>query len=75
MLIGDFNAEEPEPVLAQFLQDYNSVNIILKNPCYKSMNNPSGIDFIITNSHNSFQNASNFSTKKFITELNLLKLT
>ena len=56
--MGDFNAEQSEPVLAQFLQDYNAVNIVHENRCYKSMNNPSYIDLIITNSPNSFQNAS-----------------
>ena len=62
MLIGDFNAEESEPVLAQFLHDYNAVNIIHENTYYKSMNNPSCIDLFITNSSNSFQNTSTFCT-------------
>ena len=62
MLIGDFNAEESDPTLAQFLHDYNAVNIIHKYTCYKSMNNPSCIDLIITNSANSFQNTSTFCT-------------
>ena len=62
MLIGDFDAEESELVLAQFLHDYNAVNIIHKNTCYKSMNKPSCIDLIITNSPNGFQNTSTFCT-------------
>ena len=33
LLIGDFNAEESEPVLAQFLHDYNTVHIIYENTC------------------------------------------
>ena len=60
LLIGDFNAKESKPVLAQFLHDYNAVNIIHENTCYKNMNNPSCIDLIITNSLNSFQNTSTF---------------
>ena len=60
MLIGDFIAEESEPVLAQFLHDYNAVNIIHENTGYKIMNNPSCIDLIITNSPNSFQSTSTF---------------
>ena len=62
MLIGDFDAEGSELVLAQFLHDYNAVNIIHENTCYKSMNKPSCIDLIITNSPNGFQNTSTFCT-------------
>ena len=62
LLISDFNAEESEPVLAQSLHDYNVVNIIHESTCYKSMNNPNCIDFIINNSPNSFQNTSAFCT-------------
>ena len=60
MLICDFNAEESEPILPQFLYDYNAVNITNENTNYKSVNNPSCIDLIITNSPNSFQSMSAF---------------
>ena len=60
LLIGDFKAGES--VLAQFLHDYNAVNIIHENTCYKSMNNPSCSDLIITNSPNSIQSTSTFCT-------------
>ena len=59
---GDFDAEESEPVIAQFLHDYNTVNIIHENTCYKNANNPSYIDLIITNSPNCFHNTSTFCT-------------
>ena len=62
MLTGHFNAEESKLVLAQFLHDYNAVNKIHENTCYKSMNNRSWIDLVSTNSHNSFQNMSTFCT-------------
>ena len=62
LLIRDFNGEESEPVLAQFLHDYNAVNIIHENTCYKTMNNPSCIDLIVTSSPNSFQCTSTFCT-------------
>ena len=61
MLIGDFNVNQSEPVLAQFPQDYNAVNRIHENTYYKSMNNRSCIDLIITNSLNSFQNTPGLS--------------
>ena len=58
VLIGDFNVEESEPVLAQFLHDYTAVNIIHENTCYRSMNNPCYIDLININSSNSLQGTS-----------------
>ena len=60
MVIGDFIAEECEPVLAKFLHVYNEINIIHKNTCYKSMIKPSRIDLIIINSPNSFQSMLTF---------------
>ena len=47
------NAEESEPVRAHFLHNYNPVNVIHENTCYKSMNKSTCIDFIITNGANS----------------------
>ena len=41
LLIVDFNGEESNHVLAQFVHDHNAVNIIHENTCYKSMKNPS----------------------------------
>ena len=52
MLIGDFNAEESEAVLVQFLHYSNAVNITHENTCFKS----------ITDSPNSFQSALTFCT-------------
>ena len=50
------------PYYRIFLQDYNAVNIIHENTGYKSVNNPSCINLIITNSRNSFQSMSRFCT-------------
>ena len=47
MLIGDFNAEEPEACLSQFLFEMNIKNIVKEPTCYKSLSNPSCIDCII----------------------------
>ena len=68
-MIGDFNAEGSEHVLAQFLHDYNAVNIIHENIGYKSMNNPGCVDLIITNIPNSLQNTSTFWTGLSYTKL------
>ena len=56
MLVGNFNAEESEPCLSQFLYEYNAKNIVKENTCFKNALNPSCIDLFITNSPLSFQN-------------------
>ena len=56
MLVGDFNAEESEPYLSQFLYEYNAKNIVKESTCFKNVLNPSCIDLFITNSPLSFQN-------------------
>ena len=60
LLIGGFDAEASE----EFLHNYDAVNIIHENTCYKSMNNSRCIDStcIITNRPNSFKNTSAFCT-------------
>ena len=35
MLVGDFNAEESEPCLSQFLYEYNAKNIVKESTCLK----------------------------------------
>ena len=62
MLIGDFNVEESEPCLSQFLFEMNAKNIVKEPTCYKSLSNPSCIDLVITNSSSSFQNTKAIST-------------
>ena len=56
MLVGDFNAEESEPCLSQFLYEYNARKQVKENTCFKNALNPSCIDLFITNSPLSFQN-------------------
>ena len=56
MLVGDFNAEESEPCLSQFLYEYNVRKQVKENTCFKNALNPSCIDLFITNSPLSFQN-------------------
>ena len=48
MLVGDFNAEESEPCLSQFLYECNVKNIVKENTCFKNALNPSCIDLFIT---------------------------
>ena len=44
LLIGDFNAEDTEPCLSEFLYEHNAENIVKDKTCFKSLNNPSCID-------------------------------
>ena len=62
ILIGDFNAEDSEPILSDFLSTYNAKNIVKSKTCFKSINNPSCIDLIITNKPLSFQSTNTIST-------------
>ena len=62
VLIGDFNSDESEPHLLDFLNNYNAKNLIHEKTCFKNKDNPSCIDLILTNSSKSFQNTNVMST-------------
>ena len=62
LLKGDFNAEDSEPILSEFLSTYDAKNIVKGKTCFKSITNPSCIDLFITNKPLSFQNTNNLST-------------
>ena len=55
LLVGDLNAEETEPCLNSFLSEYNLTNIVKDKTCFKSIENPSCIDLVLTNNSQSFQ--------------------
>ena len=54
-LSGDFNAEETETCLSEFLFQHDLTNIIKENTCYKNPVNPTSIDLFLTNFPRSFQ--------------------
>ena len=58
LLIGDFNAETTEPCLESFLYEHDLQNLVKENTCFKSVENPSCIDLILTNSYMSLQNTT-----------------
>ena len=64
MFVGDFNVEESEPCLSQFLFKMNAKNIVKEPTCFKSLSNLSSIDLVITNNSSNFQN-----TKAILTDL------
>ena len=60
MLMGDFNVEELEPCLSQFLFEMNAKNIAEEHTCYKSLSNQNCIDLVIANRSSSFQNTRQY---------------
>ena len=61
MLVGDFNAEESEPCFSQFLVKMNAKNIVKKPTCFKSLNEPSSIDLVITKHEGNIKGLIGFS--------------
>ena len=56
LILGDFNSEVNEKHMNDFCELYNLQNLIDEPTCYKSTNNPSSIDLMLTNRKNSFHN-------------------
>ena len=49
LLIVEFNAEDSEQFLSEFLHGYDAESIVLRKTCFKTLTNPSYIDLPITN--------------------------
>ena len=64
ILLGDFNIQDSDTCLMEFNSQYDSKNIVRDPTCFKSINNPTTIDLIITNLSRSCIN-----TKTFINSL------
>ena len=62
LLAGDFNIEEEESPLRDFLYEHNAKNLVKQKTCFKNIDNPSCIDLCITNCHRCFQNTTTLST-------------
>ena len=57
LLLGDWDSSVTEIEMREFCEAYNLENLIKDNTCYKSAENPSSIDFLLTNKKLSFQNS------------------
>ena len=57
LLLGDFNSTMSEEVMSHFCETYNLENLITDFTCYKSADNPTSIDVILTNRKNSFDHS------------------
>ena len=62
LLAGDFNTEETNDILEDFLFEHNVKNLVKEATCFKSIENPSCIDLFLTNSPQSFQNTGTITT-------------
>ena len=61
-LVGDFNAQIGETCLDTFLCQHELKNVNKEPTCYKNSENPSYIDFILTNNPGSFFKTSTLFT-------------
>ena len=56
LLLGDFNSEMCEEHMENFCETYNLTNLITDPTCFKSLENPSCIDVMLTNRSACFEN-------------------
>ena len=62
IIFGDFNSEIGEEALDEFCNLYYLKSLITSPTCFKSTENPSCIDLILTNRPHSFQNSTVIET-------------
>ena len=62
ILAGDFNAEEGERELDDFMDTYGLKSLVKEKTCFKSLTNPTSIDLFLTNCNRSFQHTHAVST-------------
>ena len=60
-MVGDFNSEDHETEITNFLNNHEAKNIVKQKTCFKNILNPSCVDLFITNSPKSFQHTHSFS--------------
>ena len=62
IVLWDFNAETSNTTISEFCATYNLKNLIKEPTCFKSLENPTCIDLILTNRPKCFQNSNVFET-------------
>ena len=62
IVLGDFNTEVSNFLLEQFCETYNLKSLIKVPTCFKSIENPSCIDLILTNHPKCFQHSDVYET-------------
>ena len=58
LLLGDFNSKISEEHMKVFCETYNLTNLITNPTCFKSIDNPSCIDVMLTNRSLCFENST-----------------
>ena len=62
LVAGDFNIDDQEDVLQEFLFEQNFKNLVKEPTCFKTVDNPSCIDLFLTNTFQSFQHTTTVET-------------
>ena len=62
IVLGDFNAETSNPIISEFCATYNLKNLIKKPKYFKSLENPTCIDPVLTKRLKCFQSSHVFET-------------
>ena len=62
IVLGDFNAETSNPTISEFCATYNLKNLITEPKYFKSLENPTCIDLILTKRLKCFQSSNVFET-------------
>ena len=62
ILLGDFNSEYTDDHMTEFCSLFNLASLIKDKTCFKSLDNPSCIDLILTNRPQNFQNSGVIET-------------
>ena len=62
VLVGDFNRDINDKHMHDFILNYGLDNIVKDKTCFKSIDNPSCIDLLLTNKPRSFQHTTTFDT-------------
>ena len=61
-LVDDFTSEETGTVLSAFLNSHDAKNMVKEKTCFKSMNNPTCVDLLISNKEKCFKSATTIDT-------------
>ena len=62
LLLGDFNSEMREEDMMTFCETYSLTNLITEPTCFKSVENPSCIDVMLTNRSQCFEDSKTIQT-------------
>ena len=62
ILLGDLNSEMSEQAMSDFCETYNLTNLITEPTCFKSVENPSCIDLMLTNRNLCFESPMTIET-------------